>query len=192
MARLIYAAITSLDGYMGDRDGNFEWSVPTAEVFAAVLELERPIGTYLYGRRMYETMAVWETAHLDPGGPAFTPGLLELEREFAAIWRAADKIVFSTTLPRASTPRTRIERAVDPDQIRRLKAASERDLTVGGPHLAAAMIAANLVDELHVFVYPIIIGGGTSWLPSDLRIPLELAGERRLGGVVHLHYRPAR
>jgi dihydrofolate reductase len=189
MARLIYAAITSLDGYMGDRDGNFEWSVPTAEVFAAVLELERPIGTYLYGRRMYETMAVWETAHVDPGAPAFTPGLLELERDFAAVWRAADKIVFSTTLARASTPRTRIEPAFDPDQVRRLKATSERDLTVGGPRLAAAMIAANLVDDFHVFVNPIILGGGNPWLPPDVRMALELVNEHRLGGVVHLHYR---
>jgi dihydrofolate reductase len=191
MARLIYAMNTSLDGYISDRDGKFDWTVPTPEVFAAINELQRPIGTYLYGRRLYETMAVWETAHLDPRGPAFTPGLLELECEFAAMWRAADKIVFSTTLARASTPRTRIERAFDPDEIRRLKAASARDLTVGGPHLAAAMIAANLVDELHVFVAPIIIGGGNPWLPHDLRIPLELAGERRLGGVVHLHYRRA-
>jgi dihydrofolate reductase len=192
MAKLIYAANTSLDGYTSDRDGNFGWTDPTAEVFAAITKLIRPIGTYLYGRRMYETMAVWDTAHIDPGGPAFIPGLLELEREFAAIWRAADKIVFSTTLPRVSTPRTRIERAFDSDQIRRLKATSERDLTVGGPHLAAEMIAANLVDELHAFVNPIIIGGGNPWLPPDLRIPLELAGERRLGGIVHLHYRPAR
>jgi dihydrofolate reductase len=192
MAKLIYVANTSLDGYTSDRDGSFEWTVPTAEVFAAITELIRPIGTYLYGRRMYETMAVWDTAHIDPGGPAFIPGLLELEREFAAIWRAADKIVFSTTRARVSTPRTRIERAFDPDQIRRLKATSERHLTVGGPHLAAEMIAASLVDELHAFVNPIVIGGGTPWLPPDLRIPLELAGERRLGGVVHLHYRSAR
>jgi dihydrofolate reductase len=191
MARLIYAMNTSLDGYISDRDGKFEWAVPTPELFAAISELERPIGTYLYGRHMYETMAVWETAHLDAGGPAFTPGLLELECEFAAIWRAADKIVFSTTLPRASTPRTRIERVFDPDQIRRLKATSERDLTVGGPRLAAAMIAANLVDEFHVFVHPIIIGGGNPWLPRDVRIPLEVAGERSLGGVVHLHHRRA-
>jgi dihydrofolate reductase len=189
MARLIYAAITSLDGYMGDRDGNFEWAVPTAEVFAAVLALERPIGTYLYGRRMYETMAVWETAHLDASTPAFTPGLLELERDFAAVWRAADKIVFSTTLARASTPRTHIERAFDPEQVRRLKATSERDLTVGGPRLAAAMIAANLVDELHVFVNPVTLGGGNPWLPPDVRMALELVDEHRLGGVVHLHYR---
>jgi dihydrofolate reductase len=189
MARLIYAAIASLDGYTEDRDGNIEWSVPTAEVFAAVLELERPIGTYLYGRRMYETMAVWDTAHRDPSTPAFTPGLLELERDFAAVWRAADKIVFSTTLARASTPRTRIEPAFDPDQIRRLKATSERDLTVGGPHLAAAMIAAGLVDDFHVFVNPIILGGSNPWLPPDVRMALELVDERRLGGVVHLHYR---
>ena len=136
-------------------------------------------------------MAVWETAHLDASEPAFTPGLLELEREFPAMWRAADKIVFWTTLPRASTPRTRIECAFDPEQVRRLKATSERDLTVGGPRLAAAMIAADLVDELHAFVHPIIIAGGNPWLPRDLRIPLELAGERRLGGIVQLHYRRA-
>jgi len=191
MARLIYAINISLDGYLSDRDGKFDWSVPTPELFAAFNELERPIGTYLYGRRMYETMAVWDTAHLDASGPAFTPGLLELEREFAALWRAADKIVFSTTLARASTPRTRIEPAFDPDQIRRLKATSERDLTVGGPRLAAAMIAADLVDEFHAFVHPIITGGGHPWLPHDLRIPLELAGERRLGGVVRLQYRRA-
>ncbi len=192
MAKLIYVMNTTLDGYISDRDGNFDWTNPTAEVFGAITELIRPVGTYLYGRRMYETMAVWDTAHVNPGGPAFTPGLLELERGFAELWRAADKIVFSKTLPRASTPRTRIERAFDSDQLRRLKATSERDLTVGGPHLAAQMLAANLVDELHTFVNPIMIGGGKPWLPPDLRIPLELAGERRLGGVVHLHYRPAR
>jgi dihydrofolate reductase len=191
MAKLIYAMNTSLDGYVADRDGRFDFSVPGPELFAAINDLERPIGTYLYGRRLYETMAVWETAHLEPGGPAFTPGLLELEREFAATWRAADKIVFSTTLPSVSTPRTRIERAFDPDQIRQLKTASKRDLTVGGPHLAAPMIAANLVDEFHAFVHPMIIGGGNHWLPRDVRIPLELVGERRLGPVVHLHYRRA-
>jgi dihydrofolate reductase len=191
MARLIYAMNTSLDGYISDRDGKFEWSVPGRELFAAFNELERGIGTYLYGRRLYETMAVWDTAHLEAGAPAFTPGLLELEREFAALWRAADKIVFSTTLAGASTSRTRIERSFDPDQIRRLKATSERDITVGGPHLAAAMIAADLVDEFHAFVHPIIIGGGNPWLPQDVRVPLELVGERRLGGAVHLHYRRA-
>jgi dihydrofolate reductase len=189
MARLTYVAITSLDGYMSDGEGNFEWSVPTAEVFSAILELERPIGTYLYGRRMYETMAVWQTAHVAPGTPAFIPGLRELERDFAELWRAADKVVFSTTLGHASTPRTRIERAVDPDQIRRLKATSDRDLTVGGPRLAAPMVAANLIDDFHVFVFPIILGRGNPWLPPEVRKPLELVSEHRLGGVVHLHHR---
>ena len=189
MAELIYLMNTSLDGYVSDRDGSIGWTDPTGAVFAAITDLVRPIGTYLYGRRMYETMAVWQTAHLDAGTPAFTPGLLELERDFAAVWRAADKIVFSTTLARASTPRTRIERAFDPDQVRRLKATSERDLTVGGPRLAAPMIAANLVDEFHVFVNPIILGGGNPWLPPDVRMTLELVDEHRLGGVVHLHYR---
>jgi dihydrofolate reductase len=168
MARLIYVANVSLDGYVADRDGKFEWTTPTPEFFAAILELVRPIGTYLYGRRMYETMAVWDTAHLDPGAPAFTPGLLALERDFAAVWRGAGKIVFSTALPRASTARTRIERAFDPDQICRLKATSERDFIIGGPHLAAAMIAANLSTRLRSST--IIVGGGNPWLPQDLRI----------------------
>ncbi|HVV88725.1 MAG TPA: dihydrofolate reductase family protein [Kofleriaceae bacterium] len=192
MARLIYLMNTTLDGYTADRDGDFGWSVPTAEVFAAITELVRPVGTYLYGRRMYETMAPWETAHLEPDSTPFIPGLRELESEFARIWRAADKVVFSTTLRTPSTPRTRIEPTFDPDAVRRLKAASDRDLTVGGPHLAAPMLAAGLVDELHAFVGPMIVGGGTSWLPADLRMPLELADEHRLGRVVHLHYRPAR
>jgi dihydrofolate reductase len=189
MAKLIYMMNTTLDGYVADRDGKFEWSVPTAELFATFNELLRPIGTYLYGRRLYETMAVWDTAHLQPGGPAFIPGLGELEREFADLWRAADKIVFSSTLTQTSTSRTRIERAFDPDQIRQLKATSERDITVGGPHLAAAMIAANVVDEIHAFVHPIIVGGGNYWLPRDVRIPLELVTERRLGPVVYMKYR---
>jgi dihydrofolate reductase len=189
MAKLIYAMNTSVDGYISDRDGNFDWSVPGPELYAAFNELERPIGTYLYGRRLYETMKVWDTAHLEPGGQPFTPGLLEYEREFAELWRAADKIVFSTTLASASTSRTRIERTFDADQIRRLKATSERDLTVGGPRLAAAMIAADLVDEFQVYVHPIIVGGGNPWLPPDVRISLELVKERRLGSVVHLHFR---
>jgi dihydrofolate reductase len=191
MAKLIYIANTSLDGYTVDRDGSLAWTVPTAAVFAAITELIRPVGTYLYGRRMYETMASWDRAHLAPGGPAFIPGLLELEQRFAALWRAADKVVFSTTLSAATTPRTRIESAFEPERIRRLKAASERDLTVGGPHLAAAMLAANLVDELHAFVSPIVLGGSNPWLPPNLHMPLALAGVRPLGGVVHLHYRPA-
>jgi dihydrofolate reductase len=188
MAKLIYMMNTSVDGYVAERDGKFDWSVPTPEVFATFNELLRPIGTHLYGRRLYETMAVWDTAHLEPGGPAFTPGLLELERVFAEQWRATEKIVFSSTLTHVSTPRTRIERAFDADQIRQLKATSERDITVGGPHLAAAMIAANVVDEFHVFVHPIIVGGGNPWLPQNVRIPLELVTERRLGRIVYLRY----
>ena len=191
MARLIYAMNVSLDGYISDRDGRFDWSVPTPELFAAFNDLQRPVGTYLYGRRLYETMAVWDTAHLEPGGPAFVPGLGELEREFATMWRAADKVVFSTTLARASTPRTRIERTFEPDQVRRLKATSGRDLTVGGPQLAGAMLAADLVDELQAYVHPIVLGGGHPWLPRDLRLRLELVDERRLGGVVRLRYRPS-
>jgi dihydrofolate reductase len=189
MARLIYAMNISLDGYISDRDGKFDWGTVSAEVFGAFTELERGVGTYLYGRRLYETMKVWDTAHLEPGGPAFSPGLLELEQEFATLWRAAEKIVYSTTLASASTPRTRIERVFDPDEIRKLKAASERDLTVGGPQLAAAAIAAGLVDELYAVVHPIILGGGHPWLPPDVRIPLELAGTRPLGRAVLLHYR---
>jgi dihydrofolate reductase len=191
MARLIYAINTSLDGYINDRDGDFQWSVPTPELYAAYNDLQRSVGTYLYGRRLYEMMAVFETAHVDPGAPSFTPGLENLEREFATMWRAADKIVFSTTLQRATTSRTRIEHAFDPEQVRRLKATSERDLTVGGARLAAAMLAANLVDELQAFIHPIIVGGGTPWLPRDLRIPLELVGERRFDRVVQLRYRPS-
>lgn len=189
MARLIYVMNVSLDGHICDAQGSFAWSVPTPEFFEAINELQRSVGTYLYGRRMYETMAVWDGAHLTPDGPAFTPGLEEAEREFAAMWRAADKVVFSTTLTGVSTPRTRLERAVDPDAIRRLKATSARDLTVAGPGLAATMLAAGLVDELHAIVHPLVTGGGVPWLPRDVRIPLELVRERRLGELVHLQYR---
>jgi dihydrofolate reductase len=189
MAKLIYVMNISLDGYISDREGKFDWSEPSAEVFAMFNELERPIGTYLYGRRLYETMAVWETAHVEPGAPALTPGLGELEREFATLWRGAQKVVFSRTLPRVSTPRTRIEREMDPARIRGLKATSERDITVGGPVLAASMLAANLVDEIHAVIHPIIVGGGHPWLPNDVRTKLELVGEQRVGQVAHLHYR---
>ncbi len=192
MARLIYIANTSLDGYTEDRDGRFDFTVPSLEVFAAITELIRPVGTYLYGRRMYETMAVWDSAHVDPGSTAFIPGNLERERDFANLWRAADKVVFSTKLASAATPRTRIERAFDPEQVRRLKRESARDLTVGGPEIAAAMIGAGLVDELHAFVYPVILGGGKPWLPSGVRVPLELAIAERLGSAAHVHYRVAR
>jgi dihydrofolate reductase len=189
MGKLIYAMNVSVDGFVSDAAGNFDWSVPTPELMQAFNDLERPIGTYLYGRKLYETMAVWDTAHLSPDSTPFAPGLLELEREFATLWRSADKIVFSTTLAAPTTPRTRIERRVDPDHIRTLKATSTRDLTVGGPDLAAAMLAhEGLVDELQAFIHPIIVGGGHPWLPRDLRLPLALAAERRIGPIVHLRY----
>jgi len=185
MARLIYSAITSLDGYVADADGRFDWAAPDAEVHAFVNDLERPIGTYLYGRRMYEVMAYWETADTSAAEPPVI-------RDFAAIWRAAEKVVYSTTLAAASTTRTRIERDFDPEAIRRTKASAIRDVSIGGPTLAAAAIRAGLVDECHLLVTPIVVGGGTPALPDGVRWPLDLVAERRFGGgVVHLHYRAA-
>ena len=183
MAKLIYSAIASLDGYVADEDGNFDWAVPDEEVHAFINDLDRPVGTYLYGRRMYETMVGWET---DPTLADRSP----LMRDFAEIWRAADKIVYSRTLERVTSARTRIERDFDPEAVRRTKAAAGRDLMVGGPDLAAHAIKAGLVDEWHLFVTPIVVGGGKRSLPDDVRVNLELLEERRFeGGVVHLHYR---
>jgi dihydrofolate reductase len=183
MARLIYSAITSLDGYVEDEAGKFDWAAPDDEVFAFVNDLERPIGTYLYGRRMYETMVFWETASTG----AVQPGVI---RDFAEIWRSAEKIVYSRTLQTASSARTRIERAFDPDMIRRLKETSGPDITIGGAELAGQAIAAGLVDECHLFLGPIVVGAGKRALPDNVRAQLELLGERRFNsGVVHLHYR---
>ena len=186
MGKLIYIANISLDGYVADRAGNFDFTVPTAEVFSTILELVRPAGTHVYGRKMYQVMSPWETAHLTPDAPSFLPGLAALERDFANVWRRADKLVISTTLTAPTTKRTRILPSFDADAIRDLK--RDQSLTVGGPHLAAAMLKADLVDELHAFVSPVILGGGNPWLPPDLRRTLTLAGERRIGGVVHLHF----
>jgi dihydrofolate reductase len=183
MARLIYSAITSLDGYVADEHGSFDWAAPDEEVHAFVNELERPIGTYLYGRRMYDVMAAWETMPTDADQSPLT-------RDFARIWRAADKIVYSTTRETVASARTRLEPAFEPDAIRRLKAAAERDISVGGADLAAQAIRAGLVDELHLLVTPILVGGGTRCLPDNARVQLELLDERRFGnGTVHLHYR---
>ena len=183
MAKLIYSAITSLDGYVADEDGNFDWAAPDEEVHTFVNDLERPVGTYLYGRRMYEVMVVWETVHTLADQPPFM-------RDFAEIWQAADKIVYSTTLETVSSARTRIERDFDPEAVRQMKATAGRDITVGGPDLAAQAIKAGLVDECHLFVAPIVVGGGKRALPDDVRLKLELLDERRFGnGVVHLHYR---
>jgi dihydrofolate reductase len=184
VAKLIYAAITSLDGYVADEDGKFGWSVPDEEVHAFVNDLQRPVGTYLYGRRMYDVMVAWETMDLAGQSP--------LMRDYAEIWRAADKIVYSTTLEAAASARTQIERDFDPGAIRRLKALAKRDIAVGGPGLAGAAIRAGLVDEYHLFLSPVIVGAGTASLPDGVRERLELLDERRFGnGVVHLHYRTA-
>lgn len=183
MAKLIYAAIASLDGYIEDEDGNFDWAEPNEEVHRFINDLEQSVGTYLYGRRMYETMADWET---DPGLAAQS----ELMRDFAQIWQEADKIIYSKSLKRPSTQRTRIEREFDPESVRAMKESAERDLAVGGPNLAANAFKAGLVDECHLFIAPIIVGGGKQSLPADVRLELELLDERRFGsGMVHLHYR---
>ena len=180
MAKLIYSAIMSLDGYVADEEGKFDWAAPDDEVFAFVNDLERPIGTYLYGRRMYETMLFWETASADQ--PAVT-------RDFTEIWRAADKIVYSRTLQAPSGGRTRIEPDFDPAAIRRLKESSACDITIGGAELAGEAMTAGLVDECHLLLVPVIVGGGKRALPDDVRAQLELLAERRFrNGVVHLHY----
>jgi dihydrofolate reductase len=183
VAKLIYSAIASLDGYVADEDGNFDWAVPDEEVHAFINDLDRPVATYLYGRRMYETMVGWET---DPTLADRSP----LMRDFAQIWRAADKIVYSRTLERVTSARTRIERDFDPEAVRRMKATAGRDLIVGGPDLAAHAIKAGLVDEWHLFVTPIVVGGGKRSIPDNVRVKLELLDERRFkGGVVYLYYR---
>jgi dihydrofolate reductase len=183
VARLIYTAITSLDGYVADANGNFDWAEPSEEVHAFVNDLERPIRTYLYGRRLYEVMVAWETMPNLAGQPAVI-------QDYAKIWQAADKIVYSRTLHATSSARTRIERDFDPEAIRRMKAEAASDISVGGPTLAASAIKAELVDEYHLFLHPIVVGGGTQALPDHVRVKLELLDERRFaGGAVHLHYR---
>jgi dihydrofolate reductase len=175
---LVYSAIASLDGYVADADGRFEWSAPDEEVHAFVNDLERPVGTFLLGRRMYEVLSPWDT--MDDPAPVM--------RDFAQIWRAADKVVYSRTLGEPSTARTRIEREFDPEAVRRM----EGELSIGGPELAGQAIRAGLVDELHLFLSPVVVGGGTAALPDGVRWDLELVEERRFGnGVVFLRYRTA-
>jgi dihydrofolate reductase len=169
MAKLIYLALTSLDGFVEDGDGKFDWAAPDEEVHAFVNDLARPIGTYLYGRRMYDQQL--------------------FVKDFAQIWRAADKIVYSTTLEAVSSARTRIERDFDPEAVRKMKSRAEHDITVGGPNLAAQAFKAGLIDACHLFLAPIVVGGGKRSLPGN-RLELELLGERRFRkGMVHLHYR---
>jgi dihydrofolate reductase len=185
MAQLIYSAIASLDGYIADENGNFDWAVPDEAVHTFINGLERPVGTYLYGRRMYEVMAGWET---DPSLAAESPVM----RDFAEIWQAADKIVYSRTLQSVSTARTRIEREFDPEAVRQLKQRAPRDIAVGGPDLAAQALEAGLVDQLDLFLTPTVVGGGTRSLPDGVRLNLELLDQRRFGnGMVYLCYRVA-
>lgn len=183
MAKLVYSAIASLDGYIADEEGKFDWAEPDDEVHSFVNDLERPIGTYLYGRRLYEVMAYWES----PPGIADQPLYVQ---DFAELWQAAEKVVYSKTLEKAASARTRIERDFDPEAVRQMKADADRDLLIGGPDLAAQAFRAGLVDELHLFVVPVVVGGGTRSLPDDVRLNLELLDERRFGnGTVHLRYR---
>jgi dihydrofolate reductase len=186
MGKLIYSAIASADGYVEDADGGFDWGAPTEEVHSFVNELERPVATYLYGRRMYETMLYWETAHTLTGQRACA-------REFTKIWQAADKIVYSKTLKSVSSARTRLEREFDPGAIRRLKSASRHDLTVGGADLAGQAIRAGLVDELRLLLVPATVGGGKPALPEGVRLDLQLLDNRRFAdGTVYLRYLPVR
>ena len=182
MGKLIYSAITSLDGYVADEDGDFDWAEPDEEVHTFINDLERPIGTHLYGRRLYEVMVAWESITV-VDQPPFT-------QDFAEIWQATDKIVYSRTLETVTSAKTRIERDFDPEAVRRRKSLAGSDLSVGGPELAAHAFEAGLVDELHLFLAPIVVGGGKQSLPEKVRLELELLDEHRFdNGVVHLHYR---
>ena len=185
MAKLIYVSNVSLDGFIEDEHGSFDWTAPSDEVFAFITDLVRSVGTHVYGRRMYETMAVWET------DPAFA-AQSELMGDFARVWQAGDKVVYSTTLRDVSTNKTRLERNFDPNAIRDLKASTERDLIVGGPNLAAHAFRAGLVDECQLLIYPLFVGTGKPSLPRDMRADLELLDERRFSnGVVYVRYRVA-
>ena len=183
MAKLIYAAIASLDGYVEDEEGRFDWAAPDDEVHAFVNDLERPIGTYLYGRRMYEMMVFWESASAEPDEPL-------VFHDYAEIWRASDKVVYSRTLQDVSSARTRIEREFDPDAVRRLKQSAAADIAIAGPELAGQAICAGLVDECRLFLCPVVAGAGKRALPDMTRGQLELLDERRFSsGVVQVHYR---
>ena len=185
MARLVYAGITSLDGYTVDAEDSFAWAEPDEEVHAFVNDLQRHLGTYLYGRRLYETMRSWQTVPEDEGR--------DVDRDFGRVWRSADKVVYSSTLSDVSTPRTRLERDFDPAAVRALVDDADRDVSVGGATLAASALRAGIVDELHQFLHPVVVGGGTPYLPEGVRLDLELLDERRFaGGVVHLHHRVVR
>jgi dihydrofolate reductase len=180
MVDLVYTANASLDGFIEDPDGRIDWAEPDEEVFSFIRELERPAGTYLYGRRMYETMLYWEHANPDE----------RYVREFAEMWRDAEKVVYSRSLESTSSARTRLERDFDPEAVRRLKAAADRRMTIAGADLAGQALAAGLVDELRVLTAPVVLGGGKPWLSKGVRLPLRLLETRRFAsGVVYLRYR---
>ncbi len=182
MAKLMYSTIASLDGYVEDQKGNFDWAEPDEEVHTFINDLERSVGTYLYGRRIYEVMVAWE----DSDGLAEEPAYMQ---DFASIWQGAEKVVYSKSLETVTTARTRLERTFEPEAVREFKSRSDRNLSVGGPDLAGEAIRAGLVDEYHLFLAPVVVGGGKRWLPEGLRIPLELLDERRFGsGTVYLRY----
>jgi dihydrofolate reductase len=183
MARLIYVSNMSLDGFMSDTAGNFDWSEPSDQLHAFFNDLIRPIGTHLYGRSMYEVMSYWETALTVPGHSV-------VEYDFARIWQNADKIVYTTTLTEVPTNNTRIERTFDADTVKQLKATAEKDISIGGAQLGAEAFRSGLIDECHLIIHPVIIGGGKPALPENVRVKLELLNDQRFdGGVVHLHYR---
>ncbi len=180
MARLIYSAITSLDLYVADADGNFDWAMPDADVHAFVNDLERPVGTYLYGRRMYEVMSTWQTM------PESKHDVLN---DYATIWRAADKVVYSTTLSEVNAPRTRLERVFDPTAVRHLKEQTAQPISIGGPTLAARALRAGLVDQIGLFINPVIVGAGNRAVPADVHISLKLRNQHRFAnGVVYVEY----
>ncbi|TQJ60109.1 dihydrofolate reductase [Arthrobacter sp. SLBN-83] len=182
MAQLIYSAIMSLDGYTADADGNFAWSMPDEEIHAFINDLERDVGTYLMGRRIYEVMSVWETMD--------TRNEPQVIQDYARIWQGADKVVYSTSLDTVATPRTRLERQFAPEAVQELKSTSDRNISIGGPTLAAHALKAGLVDECQLFINPVTVGGGLRFLPDGLEAQLELLEERRFGnGVVYLRYR---
>jgi dihydrofolate reductase len=183
MALLRYTAITSLDGYVNDEAGGFDWAAPSEELHQVVNDHEREVGTYLVGRRLYETMRYWETAPGDVPGPT---------GEYARIWRAADKVVYSTTLDDVTTARTRLAASFDVAEVERLKASSVLDVSVGGATLAGEAFRAGLVDEVHLFMHPVIVGGGTRALPDGILTQLDLVAVDRVGDVVHLHHRVRR
>lgn len=186
MAKLIYSVLASIDGYIEDDDGKFDWAQPDAEVHEFVNELVRSVGTHLYGRRMYEVMSAWETLRERTDLPA-------VEREFASIWHDSDKVVYSSTLVEVTTERTRLERAFEPTTVQVMKNEARKDLTVSGPELAAAALEAGIVDEVHLFLVPVSVGSGKPALPEGLRLRYELLEQRRFGnGTVHLRYRPIR